>query len=78
MTRFIIAERQPVGEKPPIDVNAEVIDEMNDLAPGQAVKLTLADGREFGLMHWDDLMHLAEKAQLRLKGDADQTTEGQS
>jgi hypothetical protein len=53
----------------------EVVKDLNTLEPGQVLRWTLKDGRDFAVMSWDDFEHVAGTALMTTRS-ADNGSEG--
>lgn len=49
-----------------VPITGALLDEIETLKPGQIMTLKDKHGREYGLLHLDDLEHVLAKAGLRL------------
>ena len=61
--------KRPRPEPGPIHIGQRMARELAAMQPGEVMRITDIEGRDFGIIALDDLQFMAERAKMVLSGD---------
>jgi hypothetical protein len=69
---------EPAPASPPraFDLSAVMVEDLRSMAPGRVSQLVTAQGDLFAVLHWEDFVHLMDRAGLEVRRSPTPSSDG--